>query len=851
MSITRNFPFQLNFIVADDTCEEIQPKFKTYKDLAEATNGQFFNIKSSDTSAVVKDLSADLDDGASILDVIKASPGNNSYPVLVDDTLKDFKVTLSGGSPSIVVTNPNNEVSKKAHEVLDLDNVKTVHVKNPEPGEWKIDTGSNTTHKVKVSGNSKVTFNFGFSLHSPTSLAETQKRPLHDYSNYLCLEPSNPLLLVSLDEVRFFSPTFNLRVPLQPVKSSSVFICAFEPPRTIFKIEVFGRDASGNPFKRLLPTGVNPIRVKKPEYLGAGLDQFVKVDAGETVDLDCIMAGDPQPTITWFKNGEKLPDTMETLLVEEAEKAEYMCVGENNGGSVNVTFHVNSANPPEVIDWLLKHKNDSSVMFDEESTNFLNCPVKGEPEPTIAWFRDEQPLVNSSLIVISENSQNVRFHDIEKDVTGKYKCVATNSQGSVSLHFTVELNDPPKFKNPEEEKKNFIEETEIYSQKVTPEKDKEVTLKCDVTGNPEPAIYWFKEIDPIEEVRELVQTNGTELRLPSVEMNSVFLCIANNTNGQLEKSFEIDVPSLPTLKQPTDQRVRVGANEVFTMNCDVEDPTGVEIKWLKDGIEIPEGLRYKLFLDGLVLKIVNATATEMGSYKCVVSNSVGSVEKIFNVEMITITKWADWSEWSVCNCDSLVQFRSRQCLYMNETLTENPEGKCEGDRTEMRPCSEGCSNVTWSDWEPWTPCNVTCGKGLKTRTRSCLSSDASKCVGEAKESESCEMKPCDETTTPPVTDCEKGFVFSEAQGSCQDVDECENGENKCKYSQLCVNTNGTYNCICPEGFVQKGFGNKCLDINECSKKVHECSHECVNTRGSYKCSCPDGMKLGEDRKNCK
>lgn len=82
------FHLQLNFIVADDTCEEIQPKFKTYKDLAEATNGQFFNIKSSDTSAVVKDLSADLDDGASILDVIKANPGNNSYPVLVDDTLK-------------------------------------------------------------------------------------------------------------------------------------------------------------------------------------------------------------------------------------------------------------------------------------------------------------------------------------------------------------------------------------------------------------------------------------------------------------------------------------------------------------------------------------------------------------------------------------------------------------------------------------------------------------------------------------------------------------------------------------------------------------------------------------------
>lgn len=838
--------------MADDICEPIRPKFKTYKDLADATNGQFFNIVSGDTSGVVKDLAADLDDGASILDVIKSKPGNNSIPVLVDETLKDFKVTVAGSGGSIVVKNPNNEISKKAKEVLDLDNVKTVHVKNPEPGEWKVDTGSNTTHTVKVSGNSKVTFKFGFSLHSPVSLAETQLRPLYDYSNYFCIEPSDPLALVSLDEVRFFSATFNLRVPLKPVKSSAVFICPFEPPRTIFKIEVFGRDINGNPFKRLLPTGVNPIKVIQPSYLGeAGLNQFVKLAPGDTVDLDCIMAGEPQPTISWFKNGNKLPDTTETLLIEDSEKADYMCIGENTAGSVNVSFHVNSANPPEVIDWLLKNKNATSVMFDEESTNFLNCPVKGEPEPTIKWFKDGKALENSTTVVISENSQTVRFLDIQQGTTpGEYKCVVENSEGAISLHYTVQLNEPPRFKEPEQEMNNFNEDTETYSQKVKAVGGEVTTLKCDVTGSPEPDIYWFKELDPIEEDRELVQTNGTELKIPSVDKDTVYLCVANNTNGQLEKRFEIEIPTLPRLKDSLDQRVRVGPNGVFTMNCDTENSTDVEIKWLKDGEEIPASLQYKLFLDGLVLKIVNASETEMGSYKCIVSNRVGSVEKKFTVEMITVTKWTEWSEWSSCNCDSRVQFRSRQCLYVNGTLTENPEGKCTGDRTEMRPCSEGCANVTWSDWSPWSPCTVTCGKnGTKTKTRNCLASDASKCEGEAKETESCEMKPCADTE-PINKDCEKGYIFNEVAGSCQDVDECDNGDNTCKYSQLCVNANGTYSCICPEGFVQKGFGNKCLDINECTKKVHECSHECINTRGSYKCSCPEGLKMGEDRKTC-
>ena len=433
----------------DQKCTKYPPKIETYRDLSDATNGQFINIYSNDTAEVVRDLCADLDDGASILDVKELVSGNNSIPVLVAKTLKDFKVSVAGESPSIVVMNPNNEVSEKAKEVLDLDTVKTVHVENPEPGEWKVITGAKETHTVKVSGNSNVTFEFGFSLHSPNSLAETQLIPFFNYSNYFYIEPSDPLALVSLDEVLFFTPTFNLSVPLNPVRASSSYVCTFEPPKTIFKIEVFGKDANGNPFKRLLPTAVNCVKVTQPQYLGkAGLEQFIKLPPGNSVNLDCVMAGDPQPKITWFKNDVQLPNTTDTLLLGDSEKADYRCVGTNSAGSLNVTFHVNTENPPEVIEGLLKYKNDSLVKFDKESTNFLNCPVKGEPEPTITWYKDGSPVINSSTVVLSSNSQNIRFHEIGWKVAGRYKCVAENSQGSVSLHYTVQSNGPPMFQDP-------------------------------------------------------------------------------------------------------------------------------------------------------------------------------------------------------------------------------------------------------------------------------------------------------------------------------------------------------------------------------------------------------------------
>lgn len=68
-------------------------------------------------------MSSDLDEGASTLDVVESKPGNNSIPVFVDGTLKDFKISVAGGGPSIVVYNPNNTISNKAVIVLDLNNV--------------------------------------------------------------------------------------------------------------------------------------------------------------------------------------------------------------------------------------------------------------------------------------------------------------------------------------------------------------------------------------------------------------------------------------------------------------------------------------------------------------------------------------------------------------------------------------------------------------------------------------------------------------------------------------------------------------------------------------------------------
>ena len=59
----------------------------------------------------------------------------------------------------------------------------------------------------------------------------------------------------------------------------------------------------------------------------------------------------------------------------------------------------------------------------------------------------------------------------------------------------------------------------------------------------------------------------------------------------------------------------------------------------------------------------------------------------------------------------------------------------------------------------------------------------------------------------------------------------------------CVNTIGSYKCICDVGYRENS--GKCLDIDECDTDNGGCSHECINTLGSYKCDCPDGFTINK------
>ncbi|XP_053288756.1 adhesion G protein-coupled receptor B1 [Pleuronectes platessa] len=103
----------------------------------------------------------------------------------------------------------------------------------------------------------------------------------------------------------------------------------------------------------------------------------------------------------------------------------------------------------------------------------------------------------------------------------------------------------------------------------------------------------------------------------------------------------------------------------------------------------------------------------------------------------------EWSAWSVCSatCGEGWQSRTRFCVYSSYST------QCSGPLREQRPCNNSAVcpvNGAWDEWSPWSLCSSTCGRGYRSRTRSCAPPQfgGNPCDGPEKQTKFCNIAVC-------------------------------------------------------------------------------------------------------------
>ncbi|XP_010959971.2 cell adhesion molecule-related/down-regulated by oncogenes [Camelus bactrianus] len=320
------------------------------------------------------------------------------------------------------------------------------------------DFGSSTKHIITAE--EKSTGFIGCKVPDSNPKAEVRykirgKWLRHSTENYLILPSGNlQILNVSLED------------------KGSYKCAAFNPVTHELKVEPIGQKLlvsrpSSDGFHILHPT----------------LPQALAVLSHSPVTLECVVSGVPASQVHWLKDGQdaelggswrRLYAHLATNSIDPADSGNYSCVVGNRSGEVkHVTYMVN----------VLEHASISKGLHDQTvslgATVQFTCEVHGNPAPNRTWFHNAQPIRPSPRHRTAGNG--LKISDVTTEDSGLYQCVADNGIGFMQSTGRLEIEKDSGLKP--------VITAEPASAEVAD--GDSVTLSCNASGLPVPAIRWY------------------------------------------------------------------------------------------------------------------------------------------------------------------------------------------------------------------------------------------------------------------------------------------------------------------------------------------------------------------------
>ena len=288
--------------------------------------------------------------------------------------------------------------------------------------------------------------------------------------------------------------------------------------------------------------------------------------------------------------------------------------------------------PPEFIEPLV------GIELLEGSEARLECQVGGTPPPKIEWYKGNE-------IVEEDDKLKIRLADdlcalvipnVNSEHQGVYRCVATNDYGSTTT--TADLlvtkpDSPPVFK----------EELQDVAASI----GNDLRLKVGIRGKPEATVEWFKNDERIEDQGRYVivdKDDESELYVLAVEDvtpddSGSYKCVAKNALGEATCVCRVVVGEEGTapvfIEEAQDGSVTVLDGGNVRLEARIGGAPAPLVEWFKDEESIVAGEHFVKMVNGdrHCLDIVHVSPKDSGTYKCVGTNNLGTITRIYSLDI--------------------------------------------------------------------------------------------------------------------------------------------------------------------------------------------------------------------------
>uniref|UniRef100_A0A671X927 DS cell adhesion molecule like 1 n=1 Tax=Sparus aurata TaxID=8175 RepID=A0A671X927_SPAAU len=347
------------------------------------------------------------------------------------------------------------------------------------------------------------------------------------------------------------------------------------------------------------------------------LDSFQagEVYAGQSIELPCIAGGYPSPTVRWLKDGRPLPSdarwtrrltglTISDLRQEDS--GSYACEVTNSFGSKEVSGQLHVIDPLRVT---LSPKNLKTGI---SSTLFFTCTVEGSPEYTITWYSNTEPIVPDQHISIQgQHNDTLQITAAQKFHSGAYQCFASR-KGHTAQDFSIILLEDGTPRIVSSFSERVVNPGEPFS------------LMCAAKGAPPPSITWTLDDEPVVRdstyktsqytLSDGLTVSHVNVSSPQIRDGGVYRCVARNSAGSAEYQARINVRGPPRIRPMRDITAVAGRNTYIT--CRVIGYPYYSIKWLKDGMQLPDNHRQVVFENGTLRLTDVQKGADEGTYLC-------------------------------------------------------------------------------------------------------------------------------------------------------------------------------------------------------------------------------------------